>query len=48
MYQTNDEVIYAVENSFEDQDERFYTPGIQVLQHRWKKCVDRWGDYVEK
>ena len=25
------------EDFFEDQDERFYTTGIQVLQHRWKK-----------
>ena len=32
----------------QDQDESFYTTGIQVLQHRWKKCVDRRGDYVEK
>ena len=23
----------------EDQDESFYTTGIQALQHRWKKCV---------
>ena len=33
---------------FEDQDESFYTPGIQALLHRWKKCVDHTGDYVEK
>ena len=42
------EVISAVEDFFEDQDERFYTTGIQALQNRWKKCVDRRGDYVEK
>ena len=33
---------------FEDQDESFYTMGIQALQHQWKKCVDRRGDYVDK
>ena len=39
----------AVEEFFyKDQDESFYTKGIQVLQHLWKKCVDRRGDYVEK
>uniref|UniRef100_A0A673BIC6 Histone-lysine N-methyltransferase SETMAR n=1 Tax=Sphaeramia orbicularis TaxID=375764 RepID=A0A673BIC6_9TELE len=47
-YQTDDEVISAVEDFFGDQDESFYTAGIQELQHRWKKCVDRRGDYVEK
>ena len=40
QYQTDDEVISAVEDLFEDQDESLYTMGIQVLQHRWKKCVD--------
>ena len=48
VYRTDDEVVSAVEDCFEDQDENFYTSGIQALQHRWKKCVERWGDYVEK
>ena len=26
----------------------FLTNEIQALQHQWKKCVDRKGDYVEK
>ena len=49
-YQTDDEVITAVEDFFlfEDQDESFYTTGIKALQHQWKKGVDRRGDYVEK
>ena len=47
-YRTDNEVISAVEDFFEDQDESFYTTGIQALQHWWKKCVDRWGDHVEK
>ena len=46
QYWTNDEVISAVEDFFEG--ESFYIPGIQALQHLWKKCVDRMGDYVEK
>ena len=29
----------------EDQDKSFYITGIQALQHRLKKCVDRRGDY---
>uniref|UniRef100_A0A3Q0RMV0 Tc1-like transposase DDE domain-containing protein n=1 Tax=Amphilophus citrinellus TaxID=61819 RepID=A0A3Q0RMV0_AMPCI len=48
QYQTDDEVISAVEDFFEGQDERLYTTGIQALQQRWKKRVDRRGDYVEK
>ena len=48
QYQTNDDVISAAEDFFEDQDESFYTTGSQALQHRWKKFVDRRGDYVEK
>ena len=45
QYRTDDEVIHAVEDFFEDQDESFYTT---ALQHRWKQCVDRTRDYVEK
>ena len=32
QYQTNNEVISAVEDFVEDQDESFYTTGIQALQ----------------
>ena len=45
---TDDKVISAAEDFFEDQHESFYTTGIQALRHRWKKCVDHRGDYVEK
>ena len=33
QYRTDDDVISAVGDFFEDQDERFYTMGIQALQH---------------
>ena len=48
QYQTDDDVISAGEDYLKDQDESFYTTGIQALQHRWKKYVDCRGDYVEK
>ena len=50
QYYTNDmrSHISEVEDFFEVQNESFYTTGIQALQHRWKKCVDCRGDYVEK
>ena len=43
QYRTDDEVVSAVENFFKDQDENFYTTGIQVLQHHWKNCEDHMG-----
>ena len=45
---TNDEVTSTVEDFFKDQNESFYTTGIQALQHWWKKCVDCRGDFMEK
>ena len=48
QFQTDDEVISAVKDFCEDQDEMFYTTGIQTLQHQCKKCVDHRGDYVGK
>ena len=47
-YESDDDITSAVENFFEGQEENFYATGIQVLQHRWKKCVDCREDYVEK
>ena len=47
-YRSDEEVIAAREEFFKDKDEGFYTAGIQGLQHRWRKCVDRKGDFVEK
>ena len=46
-YQSDGNVISAVENYFEGWEETFKT-GIQMFIHRWKKCVDLKGDYVEK
>ena len=43
QYRTDDKVISAVEDFFEDQAESFYTVGIQALQPRWKKGVDHMG-----
>ena len=48
QYETDDEVILAVEDFFGDQDESFYGNGIKVLTHHWKKCVNLLGGYVGK
>ena len=34
---------YAVEDFFGDQDESFYTTGIQALHHQWKKVCGAQG-----
>ncbi|EFN64612.1 hypothetical protein EAG_12007, partial [Camponotus floridanus] len=26
----------------------YYTEGIKKLEHRWSKCIELKGDYVEK
>jgi [histone H3]-lysine36 N-dimethyltransferase SETMAR len=45
---TDDDVIGAVEDVFGAMDKTFYFDGIKALRHRWEKCVDLGGDYVEK
>ena len=40
LISSHDDIISAVDN--------FLTGEIQALQHQWKKCMDRQGDYVEK
>ena len=47
-YESDDDVISAVEDFFEGQEENFCAIGIRALQHRWKKCMDRRGGYAEK
>ncbi|KAM5158273.1 histone-lysine N-methyltransferase SETMAR-like [Mantella aurantiaca] len=47
-FSNDDDVIAEVTSFLEDQEEIFYVDGIVALEHRWQKCVDRQGDYVEK
>ena len=47
-FTTDDEVMDAVDTYLQDRDSEFYNRGIKALQHRWRKCVDLKGDYVEK
>ena len=48
IFPDNDAVIAAVERFLGDQDEEFYKTGITKLEHRWSKCIEVKGDYVEK
>lgn len=44
----DDELMSAVNDWLEVQDKEFFRRGIQALEHRWTKCVQVRGDYVEK
>ena len=47
-FQTDDDVMAAVNEWFQEQTEEFFLHGIKGLEHRWVKCIERQGDYVEK
>lgn len=47
-YNSDNEVIAAAEQWFRDQPEEFYLEGIRDLRHRWSKCIELLGDYIEK
>ncbi|XP_073399608.1 histone-lysine N-methyltransferase SETMAR-like [Dendrobates tinctorius] len=47
-FDDNSDVITAVGEFFEGQDQEFFSKGILSLEKRWTKCIDLLGDYVEK
>ena len=47
-FDTDDDVIDAVNQFLEDQPPDFYKAGISMLYNRWTKCVDLQEIYVEK
>jgi len=47
-FPSNDDVISAVNDFLRVAEENFFLTGIRALQHRWQKCVNLEGDYVEK
>ncbi|UYV76490.1 hypothetical protein LAZ67_14000659 [Cordylochernes scorpioides] len=46
-FRSDEEVIDAVTSFFELLGTSFFLEGIKALEHRWKKCIDLKGDYVE-
>ena len=44
----DDTVERAVCAWFQQQPQEFYTAGFQGLVKRWDKCLNLYGDYVEK
>lgn len=47
-FQSDNDVISAVEGWFSDHDGCFYKEGIRKVKERWEKCVTLGGSYVEK
>jgi hypothetical protein len=47
-FSSNQEAIAAVEGYFADLTKNRYRDGIMALEHRWNKCINLKGDYVEK
>lgn len=45
---SNEEVIAATEAYFAALEKIYFLDGLKKLEHRWAKCIDREGDYVEK
>ena len=44
----NNAVVDAVKKWTATARREFYQRGIQARVHRWKKCIENAGDYVEK
>ncbi|KAF2902909.1 hypothetical protein ILUMI_03275 [Ignelater luminosus] len=44
----DEEVMSAVNEWLADQSKKFFLKGIQALQHRYEKCINLSGDFVER
>jgi histone-lysine N-methyltransferase SETMAR len=47
-FYSNDEIINATNEYFDDLQTSYFLKGLEKLEHRWKKCIAVKGDYVEK
>ena len=47
-FESNEEVIAATETYFADLQKMNFSDGLKKLEHRWVKCIELKGDYVEK
>ena len=47
-FTSNEEVIDQTEAYFEEFDKSYFLDGLKKLEHRWTKCIELRGDYVEK
>jgi predicted amidophosphoribosyltransferase len=47
-FHSDEEVHQVVHEWLHTRPQEFFPRGIRVLPVRWRKCVERQGDYVEK
>ena len=47
-FRDDNELKSTTEGWLESREENFFLKGIQELEHRWTKCINVGGDYVEK
>ena len=47
-FSCDEELQAATEEWLAGQDKQFYLNGIEQLRHRYEKCIEVHGDYVEK
>lgn len=47
-FSSDEEAIAYVNDYFEEKNVNYYLEGLKKLEHRWNKCIDLKGDYVEK
>ncbi|KAL0860950.1 hypothetical protein ABMA27_009481 [Loxostege sticticalis] len=47
-FSSNEEVVAETEAYFSGFDKVFFFDGLKKLKHRWSKCVEPKGNYVEK
>ena len=48
QFGSNEDVIAAVNEYLEDQENGFYLEGVSKLEQKWTKCIAIKGDYIEK
>ena len=47
-FQSDEEVMTAVEEWVNGKDPDFFSSGLMALEHRWSKCITLEGNYIEK
>ena len=47
-FQSNEEVMAAVEECVRDKDPGYFSSGLMALEHRRSKCIILEGNYIEK
>ena len=47
-FQSNIEVVAAVEEWVRDKDHGFFSSGLMALEHHWSKCIILEGNYIKK